>query len=119
MAGTFTISGMSAGEPGGERAFGPITIQGAVVIGETLSLLLNSGDNIIPVPTGAVAVMILPPQNNTATLKLRTSLNSSDGGLQLNSGLMPFVYPFPSAPPTSLYLNSQSTLSAFTTLIFI
>lgn len=119
MAGTFVISGMSAGEPGGERAFGPITIQGAIVIGETLSLLLSSGNNTITVPTGAVAVMILPPTNNTATLTLHTNLNNADTGLPLNSGLVPFVYPFPNTAPTTLILNSAVTLSAFTTVAFI
>jgi hypothetical protein len=119
MAGTFTIQGMSAGEPGGERVFGPMTIQGAIVIGETLSLLLSSGNNVITVPTGAVAVMILPPTNNTATLTLHTSLNNTDNGLPLNSGLAPFVYPFPSTAPTTLTLNSASALSAFTTVVFI
>lgn len=119
MAGTFTISGMSAGEPGGERAFGPITITGAQVIGETLSLILSSGNNSITVPTGAVAVMILPPANNTATLKLFTSLNGSDTGLPLNPGYVPTIYSFPATAPTTITLNSASTLAAFTTVIFI
>lgn len=119
MAGTFTITGMSAGEPGGERAFGPITITGSTVIGATLSLLLASGNNSVTVPTGAVAVMIIPPANNSATLKLFTSLNGSDSGLPLNPGAVPTVYPFPTSAPTTITLNSASTLAAFTTVIFI
>ena len=119
MAGTFTWAGMSAGEPAGERSFGPITIQGAVVIGESWAGPLVMGDNTIPVPTGAVAVTILPPANNTATLKLRTSLNSGDAGLPLYQGLWPTVYPFPTTPPTSIIINSASAVSAFTTVIFI
>ena len=38
MAGTFTLTGLSASEPQGERVFGPATIVGEVVIGETLAL---------------------------------------------------------------------------------
>ncbi len=119
MAGTFTVSGMSAGEPAGERVFGPITIQGSVVIGDTFSGPLNMGDNTISVPTGSLAVMVITPQNNTATVKLRTNSNSGDGGLSLNPGGLPTVYPFPSTAPTSIILNAAVAVSAFTTVCFI
>ena len=119
MAGTFTWTGMSAGEPAGERVFGPITIQGAVVIGDTYSGPLASGDNTIPVPLGALAVTIITPQNNTAVLKLRTSINPLDSGISLNPGGLPTVYPFPATPPTSIILNAASAVNAFTSVIFI
>lgn len=119
MAGTFTITGMSAGEPAGERVVGPITITGAVVVGETLSVQLASGDNTISVPTGSVAVMIRPPTNGTTTIKFRTSLNSSDAGLPLNSATTPFVYRFPSTAPTSLILHASAAMTGFVTVMFI
>ena len=121
MAGTFTQTGGDNGLPGGSRTFGPITIQGAVVIGEVLDLALGSGDNTITVPTGAVAVVIIPPTGNTTALKFRTSLNSGDGGLPLNAGQNTgyFTYQFPATAPTSIIINAGSAISAFTEVWFI
>lgn len=118
MAGTFTWAGMSAGEPAGERVFGPITIQGAVVIGDTFSGPLAMGDNTISVPTGATAVAVITPTNNTTAIKFRTNSNSGDAGLPLCSAGL-FVYQFPSTAPTSVILNAASAVSAFTTVVFI
>lgn len=118
MAGTVTISGMSAGEPAGQRVFGPFTITGAMVIGETLSLLLAAGDNDITVPEGAIGVIVIPPANNSAALTYRTSLNADDSGLPLDPAQVPFVHVFPSSAPSGIVLNSQGALSAFTTVFF-
>lgn len=119
MGGTLTISGMSSSEPAGQRVFGPQTITGATTIGETLSVPLASGDNTFQVPQGSIAAYIIGPVNNTATLLIRTSLNSSDAGLPINSAGAPFVYAFPAAAPTSLIINSASAVSSFTTIVFI
>lgn len=119
MAGTFTISGMSAGEPAGQRVFGPITVTGSTVIGATLEVALNSGDNTITVPTSSVAVMVIPPANNATVIKYRTSLNSGDAGLPVYAGALPFVHVFPATPPTTVILNAASTISTFTTVVFI
>ena len=120
MAGaTFTIMGMSAGEPQGQRVFGPLTISNTAVVGETLSVALSSGDNTYTVPTGSVAVMIIPPANNSTAIKFRTSQNSGDTGLSLNPGSIPFVYAFPSSAPSSVILNAGSSVSALTTIAFI
>jgi hypothetical protein len=119
MAGTLTITGMSAGENAGQRVFGPVTITGSVVIGETVAQSLASGDNTITVPAGAVACMVIPPTNNAVALKFRTSANSSDGGLALNPGAVPFVYPFPASAPTSVILNAASTITNLVTVVFI
>ena len=77
------------------------------------------GDNTISVPAGSLAVTIITPQNNTAVIKLRTSINPLDSGISLNPGGLPTVYPFPSTAPTSIILNSAVAVSAFTTVIFI
>lgn len=119
MAGTITISGMQAGLPAGENIFGPVTITGKIVIGETLELPLASGDNTIAVPTTAVAVVIRGPSTNTTPVKLRTSKNSSDAGLQLCTGTTPTVYRFPATPPTSLILHASAAISAPTMVLFI
>ena len=118
MAGTLTISGMSAGEPAGQRTFGPLTITGTVVIGETLEVPLVSGDNTFAVPSGSVAALIIGPANGAATLKLRTNVNSGDGGLVINGAGLPTVCAF-AATPTSLVVNASTSVSAPTTIVFI
>ena len=119
MAGTFTVTGMSAGELGGERVFGPITISGKTLIGSTFYNVLTSGDNTIAVPAGAVAALIIPPTGNITAIKVRTSANSGDAGLPINEGALPFVLPFSNTAPTSLILNSASATSAFCQVSFI
>lgn len=119
MAGTLTISGLSAGEPAGQRVFGPLTITGTTVIDETLGIPLSSGDNTIAVPAGAVAAMIIAPTGTAATLKLRTNTNSGDAGLVINAAGFPTVYTFPATPPTSLIINASTSVSAATTIVFI
>ena|ERR1039457_599688 len=118
MAGTFTISGLSATEPGGERIFGPQSIQGTVVIGETLAVAVAEGDNTFVVPTGAVAVWITPPLNGASTLKVRTNLNSADAGLPI-SIINPTVYSFPLPAPTSLIVKANVAETGFLTIAFI
>ncbi len=119
MAGTLTVAGMSAGENAGMRVFGPLTITGTTVIGDTFAGPLAMGDNTIAVPLGAVAVLIVPPVNNTTTLKVRTSLNAADAGLPVNSGAVPFLLPFPATAPTTVIVNSSGATSAFCTVAFI
>lgn len=119
MAGQITISGASAGEPAGQRVFGPTTITGTAVIGETFDQALVSGDNTFAVPTGAVAALIIPPALNTTAVKLRTSLNAADAGLPIYAGNWPTVYPFPSTPPTSLIVNAAGAITSAFTIAFI
>lgn len=118
MAGSLTISGLSAGEPAGQRTFGPLTIQGSTIVGETLEVLLASGDNTFAIPTGSTAVLIVPPANGSATLKLRTSSNSGDTGLPI-SITFPSVYSLPSTVPTSLIVNASGSETAALALSFI
>ena len=116
MAGQFTVTGMAAGLPSGQQQFGPLTIPGAVSIGEQVVLSLASGDNTIAIPTGSVAVLIVPPTNNSASLTLRH--NALSVGISLAPGLPFGPYAFP-ATVTSLILNSGGAVSAFTTVAFI
>jgi hypothetical protein len=113
MAGIVTISGNSSSEPAGQRVLGPINIQGSIVVGDTVSQGLSSGDNTIAVPAGAVGVVIVPPSTGAVALKYRTSLNSGDGGLPIAPNL-PFVHVFPSPIPVSIILNAGSSQTAFT-----
>jgi hypothetical protein len=120
MAGSFTITGLSATEPSGQRVFGPLSVQGNVVVGETLEVPLAAGDNSFIIPAGAVAYLLIPPENGTAVLKVRTSANSGDAGLPINGGAVPFIHAFPAgAAPVSLIVNSSAPQSAPLTIAFI
>src|SRR5438270_3889467 len=118
MAGTLTITGLSAGEPAGQRTFGPLTITGTTVEGETIVQPLISGDNTFAVPAGSVACLLIPPANSIVAVKVRTSLNSGDGGLPINPGSLPMVYPFPSPIPTTLIVNAASGTTGSFTIAF-
>lgn len=117
-AGTFTITGMSASEPAGQRTFGPLTITGQQVIGETLEVPLASGDNTFAVPVGAVAALIIAPLNGTTALTLRTNLNAADVGLAFSGIGNPMVFPF-AVTPTSLIINSSGVQASPLTIAFI
>ena len=76
MAGTLTVSGMSAGLLTGEKIIGPLTITGNAAIGTIIDAALATGDNSFIVPTGAVAVLInlgLPLPTGTTTVILNAS----------------------------------------------
>ncbi len=121
MPGRFTITGLSASEPQGERVFGPVTIQGTQVVGETLAVPLTTGDNSFGVPSGSVACWIQAPINGSATLTLRTNLNQvPDTGLPINGTGMPVIYPFPvQTPPSALIINASGPQSAPLVIAFI
>ncbi len=119
MAGTFTITGLSASEPTGERVFGPITIQGGQVVGETLATALVMGDNTFAVPAGARAAWVQGPVNGAVGLTLRTNINSGDTGLSINGTGFPTIYPFPTSAPSSLIVNATAAQTAPLTIVFI
>lgn len=118
MAGTLTITGLSATEPAGERKFGPITIQGTVVLGETYAAPLASGDNKFTIPTSAVAALIVPPLNGSAELKLRTSANEGDAGLPISTS-NPVVYSFTTVAPATLIVHASTSVANPITVAFI
>lgn len=118
-AGTFTITGLSSSEPTGERVLGPVTIQGSQVIGETLAISLTSGDNTVAVPSGAVAAWLQAPINGSATLTVRTNLNSTDAGLPINATGFPFIYSFPASAPATLIINASAGQPSFFSVAFI
>lgn len=111
MAGTVTISGSSSSEPAGQRILGPITIQGSIVVGDTVAQSLNTGDNTIVVPVGTTAVVIIPPPTGGVALTYRTSLNAGDAGLPLSPN-QPFLHVFPATEPTSIIINASSGQAA-------
>lgn len=119
MAGSLTVSGMSAGEPGGERIFLFPTIVGKAVIGETIVTPMVSGSNVFSVPLESVAVVIEPFQGNEVSLKLKTSLNPGDSGLPLYPGGWPTMYPFPLEIPTTITIIAAGPTTSGVSITFI
>jgi hypothetical protein len=83
MAGTLTVTGMSAGLTSGYKVIGPITITGSNPVGEIIDVTLASGDNTFMVPAGATAVLLALGSASAVTVKVRTNLNSGDMGLSI------------------------------------
>ena len=119
MAGTLTVGGMSAGLGVGEKIIGPITSTGTVAIGAISDLALSSGDNSVAVPTGAVAALIVFPAGISATVKVRTSVDSGTGVQLGNLSNAPWtVIPLPTSA-TSVIINSSGSVTGFTEVSFI
>lgn len=111
MAGTFTVSGLAAGLPTGSETFGPLTITGTNVVDGKTYVNLSSGDNTITIPPGAIAVWVVVPAANTATLKLRTSGNSGDAGLPIAAGDPFGPYSFRGLSPTTIIINASGSVN--------
>lgn len=110
MAGTFTVTGLSAGLGTGSKTVGPITITGSNIVGGISDATLNSGDNTFTVPPNAVAVYVYFPAANTATLRIRTSLNSGDTGLPVAAGDPFGPYSFRGLSPTTVIINASGSV---------
>lgn len=113
---TITVSGSDTSAPG-EITLEPQTITGSEVLGEVLAVDLASGDNTIDVPPGAVGCVIVPPASNATALKVRTNLNSADGGTPI-APAEPYVQGFASGT-TSVILNAAAAISSFTRVYFV
>lgn len=107
MAGTLTISGMSAGLASGQKVVGPVTMTGTATVGGITDAVLVTGDNTFSVPTGASAVAVFLGTSNV-TVTVRTSSNSGDVGLPIGgSGFV--VFPLVSGA-TSIILHASGSL---------
>ena len=118
MAGTFTITGLSAGLATGEKIIGPISATGNTTIGTIIDLSLSTGDNTITIPTGAVAVLVVFPQSMTQTVTVRTNLDTGGCHVAPQSAANFFVMPLPSTA-TSMILNSTGAVTLTTEITFI
>lgn len=111
MAGSFTITGQSAGLLTGTKTIGPLTITGTAVVGEVLDLNLVSGDNTITIPPSAIGVWFVPPTANTQALKFRCSLDSADAGLPI-SATDPFgPWVWRGLSPTTIIINAAGSVT--------
>ncbi len=115
--GTLTIMGSSSGLASGQKVIGPLTITGSNSVGSIIDANLASGDNTFAVPSfppaaQATAVLICLGNAPAVTVKVRTNLNTGDGGLEIApySGLGFAVFPLV-AGTTSLILNSSGSLA--------
>lgn len=121
MAGQWNVSCLIAGLPGGTEVTQTTTLVGAAVVGEILNQTLASGDNTFPVPTGAISVQIIPPNTNTAALKVRTNADSSDGGLPISATDQFGPWSFRSLSPavTSIIVNASGGSVPGVQIIFL
>lgn len=117
MPGTLTITGMAAGlTSGGQKTIGPVTMTGSSVVGQVSDATLQEGDNTFALPSGytftAVAIF-LGTGGVTATVKVRTNLDSADAGLQISpcSGPNFAVFPLPTGT-ASVILHSSGTVNS-------
>lgn len=112
MPGTLTVSGASSGLTSGSKVIGPLTMTGSGQIGEIIDAALAIGDNTFAIPSGASAVLIAFVSSIAATVKIRTNLNSADGGLAIGpfNGAPWAVIPLVSGV-TSVIVNSTATVA--------
>lgn len=115
MAGTLTIAGMAAGLTSGQKTIGPVTMIGASTVGQMFDATLEPGDNTFNLPAGytftAVAIF-LGTGGVAATVKVRTNLDATDGGLRVApcSGPNFAAFPLPTGT-TSVILNVSATVN--------
>lgn len=104
MAGTLTVTGMSAGLLTGQKVMGPMTTTGNTAIGGIIDSALTTGDNTFAVPSGSVKVLINLGYACPASVLLRSNLNSGDAG-------------YPIAPYASVGWSSFDLVAGTTELI--
>ena len=102
---------MAAGLVSGEKLIGPVTTTGSNLIGQIDDATLVAGDNTFAVPSGAIKVAIFLNSAPSVTVKIRTNLNSTDGGLEIApvSGTPWFAMDLVTGV-TSIILNSSGSL---------
>lgn len=112
-AGTLTLSGTITGFPTGSRTVS-VLFPLPAAIDVSLSVNLSTGDNQIPVPSGASMVIIEFPSGTSSQILLKSQ--PADAGVSLNP-FLPTVYSIGS-PQTSFYLNITQTLGGAVQLTF-
>lgn len=118
MPGTLVVTGMSAGLASGQKTIGPVTMTGLSTVGEIIDTALSSGDNTISLPPSAdnetISAVLIILGTTTATVKVRTNLDSGDAGVQIapyvGAGVPWCVLPLPSGV-TSVILNASGTVT--------
>jgi hypothetical protein len=115
VPGSLTIAGMAAGLPSGAKTIGPVTLMGSATVGQVIDATLSAGDNTFALPAGYVftgVAIFLGTGGVTATVKVRTNLDSADGGLPIApcSGPSFAAFPLPTGT-TEIILNASATVN--------
>lgn len=124
MPGTLTVSGQAAGLASGSNSIGPVTTTGLSVVASRIGVELVSGDNAFTVPTetsATISAVLICTGTTTATIKVRTNLNESDGGLRIapaqGAGLPWTKFDLPTGT-TKVILNSSGSVAGVE-LVFV
>ena len=117
---SIVVSGSVSGLQLGGKTIGPITITGTntdIAGGESLVLVLASGDNTITIPstTCTAAVVDFPP--TSAVVKKLKGVGGDTGLVVSKNGTL--VLQFDSPAPTSFILNAASADTGTTSILFI
>ena len=113
--GTLTLIGTEAGLPEGAVNLGPLSLTTAAPVGEVLEPTLALGDNTIPIPPGATAVLVILPTGNLVAVKLKGA--AGDAGIALNKAAW-FVFA-PDPAQASFVLNAAAAISLPTQIVFM
>ena len=104
MAGSFTLGGMAVGMLSGSKIIGPITILGTNAECSIVTVVLGSGDNVIPVPATATGFIFVPGAG-MAGIRFRDHAGSGDLGSYV-APLNAFEWSFdPANLPSNIYFN--------------
>lgn len=108
------------------QSVGPLTLQSGdkhintivsttATVGSIIDSLLASGDNVIICPTGATAMVIVPPVANVINIKLKGAV--ADTGVHLHDNQPSVISLDPTQ--TSIILNLASTPTSNFEITFI
>lgn len=116
---TITIEAFVQGLLSGQRHFGPVTIEGSSIapVATIFTVILVAGDNEIPVPSGASAVIIRTPVANTALVTLKGA--GADTGIRLAKGGITVLNFQPSSAPSLILINSSANQAGHSQFFFI
>jgi len=106
---SITVSGYISNTPTGSRSIGPITLTSAAANGQVQRVVLQSGDNVITIPTVPApngCVIQLPSDNTSVTKFVGTT---GDVGFAIGKTTAHVLTWDPTAVPTSFILSSVST----------
>jgi len=94
----------------------PLVITGGLTPPVATSLVLQSGNNTIAVPSGAVGVFIIPPLGQAIVLLFKTS--TTDTGVNIRQGT-PSLFLFDTSNlPANIIINAASTATGWTQVLF-
>ena len=106
---SIVVQGYISNTPTGGRQIGPITLTSAAANGQVQRIVLQSGENVITIPTipAPNGCVIQLPSDNTAVTKLVGT--TGDTGFAIGKTTAHVLCWDPTAVPASFILSSAST----------